>query len=152
MRHLHIRPKIEDFCLEPLTSLQRIELVLIPTCFLFSQFLILIFGLNFLGNETWVMMGIPIVLGTGISILFGLYLNHNEMVQEFKQLERLLRILVIIGGAALIPLLLAQNFKLLSVYSIFSILSLIFSTLGGTMTISCFLLFWQTRLIQLPSE
>ena len=138
--------------MEHLTSLQRIELVLIPTCFLFSQFLVLIFGLNFLGNETWVMMGIPILLGSGISILFGLYLNHKKMVQKFNQLETLLRILVIIGGAALIPLLLAQNFALLSIYSIFSILSLIFSTLGGTMTISCFILFWQTRFIQHPSE
>ena len=138
--------------MEPLTSLQRFELVLIPMCFIFSQFLVLIFGLNFLGNETWVMMGIPILLGSGLSILFGLYLNHKEMVQEFKQLETLLRILVVIGGGALIPILLAQNFDLLSISSIFSMLSLIFSTLGGTMTISCFLLFWRTRLIQMPSE
>jgi hypothetical protein len=138
--------------LEPLTLLQRIELVLIPTCFLFSQFLVLIFGLNFLGNETWIMMGIPVLLGSGISLIFGLYLNHKEFIQDFKQLETLLRILVIIGGGALIPLLLAQNFSFISIYSIFSILALIFSTLGGTMTISCLLLFWQTRLIQHPSE
>lgn len=138
--------------MEPLTSLQRFELALIPTCFIFSQILVFIFGLNFLGNETWVMMGIPIFLGSGLSLLFGLYLNHKEFVQEFKQLETLLRSLVIIGGGALIPILLAQNFNLLSVSSIFSILSLIFSTLGGTMSISCFLFFWQTRLIQLPSE
>ena len=138
--------------MEPLTSLQRFELVLIPTCFLFSQFLVLLFGLNLLGNETWVIMGIPVLLGSGISIIFGLYLNHKELIQEFKQLETLLRILVIIGGGALIPLLLVQNFDLLSIYSTFSILSLIFSTLGGTISISCLLLFWQTRFIQQSSE
>ncbi|MFW9904485.1 MAG: hypothetical protein ACFFFH_09145 [Candidatus Thorarchaeota archaeon] len=138
--------------MEPLTSLQRFELVLIPTCFLFSQFFVLIFGLNLLGNETWMMMGIPVLLGAGISIIFGLYLNHKKFVQEFKQLEILLRTLVIIGGGALIPLLLAQNFNFLSIYSIFSILSLIFSTLGGTMSISCLLLFWQTRFIQQTSK
>lgn len=137
--------------MEPLTSLQRFELVLIPTCFLFGQLLVLIFGLNFLGNETWSMMGIPVLLGAGISIIFGLYLNHKNMVQEFKQLETLLRILVIIGGGALIPLLLAQNLNLLSIYSIFSILTLIFSTLGGTISISCLLLFWQTRFIRQSS-
>ncbi|MFX1536906.1 MAG: hypothetical protein ACFFDI_22030, partial [Promethearchaeota archaeon] len=59
---------------------------------------------------------------------------------------------VIIGGGALIPLLLAQNLNFISIYSIFSVLALIFSALGGTMTISCLLLFWQTRLIQHPSE
>ncbi|MFX0207593.1 MAG: hypothetical protein ACFFDT_16520 [Candidatus Hodarchaeota archaeon] len=138
--------------MEPLTSLQRFELVLIPTCFLFSQFLVLVFGLNLLGNETWVIMGIPVLLGSGISIIFGLYLNHKELVQEFKQLETLLRILVIIGGGALIPLLLVQNFNLLSLYSTFSILSLIFSTLGGTISTSCLLLFWQARFIQQSSK
>ncbi|MFX1515656.1 MAG: hypothetical protein ACFFC6_05045 [Promethearchaeota archaeon] len=138
--------------MEPLTTLQRLELVLIPTCFIFSQLLVLIFGLNFLGNETWGMMGIPILFGSVFSILFGLYLNHTEIIQEFKQLETLLRILVILGGGALIPILLVQNFNLLPVDSVFSILSLIFSTLGGTMTISCFLLFWQTRFIHQPSE
>ncbi|MFX1505539.1 MAG: hypothetical protein ACFFDC_05420 [Promethearchaeota archaeon] len=138
--------------MEPLTSLQRFELVLIPTCFLFSQFLVLLFGLNLLGNETWIIMGIPVLLGSGISIIFGLYLNHKEFIQEFKQLETLLRILVIIGGGALIPLLLVQNFNLLSIYSTFSILSLIFSTLGGTISVSCLLLFWQTRFIQQSSE
>ena len=97
------------------------------------------------------MMGIPVLLGAGISIIFGLYLNHKNMVQEFKQLETLLRILVIIGGGALIPLLLAQNLNLLSIYSIFSILTLIFSTLGGTISISCLLLFWQTRFIRQSS-
>ena len=138
--------------MEPLTALQRFELVLIPTCFIFSQLLVLIFGLNFLGNETWGMMGIPTLFGFGFSILFGLYLNHKEIIQEFKQLETLLRILVILGGGALIPILLVQNFNLLPVNSIFSILSLIFSTLGGTMTISCFLLLRQTRFIHQPSE
>lgn len=138
--------------METLTSLQRFELVLIPTCFLFSQILVLLFGFNFLGNETWVMMGIPVLLGSLISIIFGYFLNHKKILQEFKQLETLFRILVLSGGGALIPLLLAQNFNLLPLYSIFSILSLIFSTLGGTMTISCFLLFWHTRLIKKPSE
>jgi hypothetical protein len=138
--------------LEALTSLQRFELVLIPTCFLFSQILVLIFGLNFLGNETWVVMGIPVLLGAGISIICGFFLNHRKLLQEFKQLEVVFRILVLAGGGALIPLLLAQNFNLLTINSIFPILSLIFSTLGGTMTISCFFLYWHTRLIQKPSE
>ncbi|UCG00456.1 MAG: hypothetical protein JSW11_12515 [Candidatus Heimdallarchaeota archaeon] len=138
--------------METLTSLQQFELVLIPFCFLFSQILILIFGLNFLGNETWVMMGIPVLLGSIISFIFGYFLNHKKLIQEFKQLEKLFRILVLAGGGALIPLLIAQNFHFMNVFLIFFILSLIFSTLGGTMTISCILLVWHFRLIQKPSE
>jgi hypothetical protein len=98
------------------------------------------------------MMGIPVLLGSGISIIFGLYLNHKEVVKEVKQLETLLRVLVIIGGGVLIPLLLVQNLNLLSIYSIFSILALIFSTLGGTISISCLLLLWETRFIHQSSE
>ncbi|MFX0122517.1 MAG: hypothetical protein ACFFAE_02710 [Candidatus Hodarchaeota archaeon] len=135
-----------------LTSLQRFELVLVPSCFLFSQILILTFGFSFLGDKTWGMMGIPVLLGSVISIIIGYFLNHEKLLQDFKQLETLFRILVLAGGGALIPLLLAQNFNLITVHSIFSILTLIFTTLGGIMTISCLLLFWHTRLIQKPSE
>lgn len=128
-----------------LTSYQRFELVLIPSSFLFSLILVLIFGLNIIGSETWVIMGIPVLLGFAISIFIGYFLKKRNMVHEITQLESLFRLLVLAGGGVLIPVLLAQVFELLPFSSIFSILSLIFSVLGCTMTISCFLLFWHTR-------
>ncbi len=128
-----------------LTSFQRFELVLIPSSFLFSQILVLIFGLNIIGSETWVIMGIPVLMGSLISILIGYFLNQRNMVYEVKHLESFFRLLVLSGGGALIPLLLVQILDLINVYSVFSILSLIFSVLGGTMTISCFLLLRQTQ-------
>ncbi len=127
-----------------LTSFQRFELVLIPSSFLFSQILVLIFGLNIIGSETWIIMGIPVLMGSLISIFIGYFLNQRNMVYEVKQLESLFRLLFLAGGGALIPLLLVQILDLLTVYSVFSLLSLIFSVLGGTMTISCFLLLRQT--------
>lgn len=134
-----------------LTPFQRFELALIPISFLFSQILVLLFGLNIIGSETWIIMGIPVLLGSVISIVIGYFLNQRKMIQEAKQLESLFRLLVLAGGGALIPLLLAQILDLLTVFSVFSILALIFSVLGGTMTISCILLFWHTRIIQEPS-
>jgi len=128
-----------------LTSYQRFELVLIPSSFLFSLILVLIFGLNIIGSETWVLMGIPVLLGFAISIFIGYFLKKRNMVHEITQLESLFRLLVLAGGGVLIPVLVAQVFELLTFSSIFSILSLIFSVLGCTMTISCFLLFWHTR-------
>lgn len=135
-----------------LTSFQRFELVLIPSSFLFSLILVLMFGLTIIGSETWIIMGIPVLLGAIISIVIGYFLNKRNMVHEITQLESLFRLLVLAGGVALIPVLLAQTFKLLTLYSIFSILSLIFSVLGSTMTISCFLLFWYTRSTHQPLE
>ena len=134
-----------------LTPFQRFELALIPISFLFSQILVLLFGLNIIGSETWIIMGFPVLLGSAISIVIGYFLNQRKMIQEVKQLESLLRLLVLAGGGALIPLLLAQILDLLTVFSVFSILALIFSVLGGTMTISCIFLFWHTRIIQEPS-
>jgi hypothetical protein len=128
-----------------LTSFQRFELILIPCSFLFSQILVLLFGLNIIGSETWVIMGIPVLFGSLISIVIGVFLYQRQMVHDFKNLESLLRLIVFIGGALLIPLLLAQTLGLFTVYSIFSILSLIFSSLGGIMTISCVILLWHTR-------
>lgn len=138
--------------LATLTSFQRFELVLIPSSFLFSQILVLLFGFNIIGSKTWVIMGIPVLFGSVISIIIGFFLNQRHMVHEIKHLESLFRLLVVVGGGVLIPLLIAQTLGFLTAYSIFSILSLFFSVLGGTMTISCFILLWYTRPIQEFSE
>lgn len=128
-----------------LTSYQRFELVIIPSSFLFGQILILIIGLNTIGSETWFIIGIPVLMGLTVSLFIGYFLKRKNMVHEMDQLESLFRVLVLTGGGVLIPLLLAQVFNLFTYYYIFSILSLIFSILGGTMSISCFLLFFYSR-------
>lgn len=131
-----------------LTSFQRFELILIPICFILSLLLILIFGLTIIGNQTLVIMGIPVLVGSGISIFIGYLLNQRNLIRDFNQLELLLRLLVLGGGGALIPLLLTQLLEIFTGYFIFSVLSLVFSLLGGIMSISCLLFLWRTRSIQ----
>ncbi|MFX0013505.1 MAG: hypothetical protein ACFFB2_14340 [Promethearchaeota archaeon] len=135
-----------------LTSFQRFELVLIPSSFLFSQILVFIFGFTIIGSETWIIMGIPVLVGLNISLPIGYIFQRKKKITNFKQLESIFRFLVLIGAGGLIPLLIAQYFELLSIYSIFSILSFILSLLGCTMTISCILLLWYSRTIKDPSE
>ncbi len=131
-----------------LTSFQRFELILIPISFILSLLLMLIFSLAIIGNQTLDIMGIPVLLGSGISILIGYLLNQRNLIQDFKQLEILFRLLVLGGGGVLIPLLLTQLLEVLTGYFILSVLSLVFSLLGGIMSISSLLLLWRARSIQ----
>ncbi len=128
-----------------LTFFQRFELILIPISFILSLILMLIFGLAIIGNQILDIMGIPVLLGSGISILIGYLLNRRNLIQDFKQLEIMFRLLVLGGGGILIPLLLIQLLEIFSGYFIFSVLSLVFSLLGGIMSISCVLLLWRVR-------
>ena len=131
-----------------LTSFQRFELILIPISFILSLLLMLIFSLALIGNQTLNIMGIPVLLGSGISILIGYLLNQRNLIQDFKQLEMLFRLLVLGGSGVLIPLLLTQILEVFTGFFIFSVLSLVFSLLGGIMSISCLLLLWRARSIQ----
>ncbi|MFX0051291.1 MAG: hypothetical protein ACFE8U_08375 [Candidatus Hermodarchaeota archaeon] len=128
-----------------MTYFQRLELVLIPTFFLVSQILIFLFGLTMIGEEIWIFMGIPILFGSILSILVSFLLNHRKLIHEFDQLESFFRILVFGGGGAIIIVLLFQINGLLAGSLIFTVLSLVFSTLGGLMTISCLILLYRTR-------
>lgn len=135
-----------------LTTLQRFELILIPISFLFSLLLLFIFGISIIGSQTLVIMGIPVLLGSVISIVIGYLLNQRKSIQDFNQLETLFRLLVLGGGGVLIPILLIQLLELFTGYFILSVLSLVFSLLGGLISISCFLLLWRLRSIQHLSE
>ncbi|MFX0170961.1 MAG: hypothetical protein ACFE9L_03490 [Candidatus Hodarchaeota archaeon] len=128
-----------------LTYFQQLELVLIPTFFLLSQIFIFLFGLTMIGEEMWIFLGIPILSGSILSIFVSFLLNHRNPINEFSQLESFFRILIFGGGGAIIIVLLFQIIGLLAGSLIFTILSLVFSTLGGLMTISCLLLLYRAK-------
>ena len=69
-RKLSIIEFTDVISLALVTSFQKIELILIPIIFLFSQVLILLFGLSIIGEETWIVMGIPMMLGAILSVIF----------------------------------------------------------------------------------
>jgi hypothetical protein len=131
--------------LRTLTYLQQLELAFIPIFFLLSQILIFLFGLTMIGEEKWIFMGIPILSGSTLSIIASFLLNHRRPINEFSQLESFFRILVFGGGGAIIIVLFFQVIGLLTGSLIFTVLSLVFSTLGGLMTISCLLLLYRAR-------
>ncbi|UCE12394.1 MAG: hypothetical protein JSV04_09360 [Candidatus Heimdallarchaeota archaeon] len=135
-----------------LTPFQKFELIAIPLVLMFSQIMIFLFGIAMIGNELWIIMGIPILLGIVISFFIVYLINKRFLVIEFSQLELLFRILVGGGGGALIPLLLAQILDLVAESIIFPILSLVFSLISGIMIISCLLFLYRYQSIQAPSE
>jgi hypothetical protein len=98
-----------------------------------------------IGEKMWIFMGIPILFGSGLSVLISYFLFQKKPIYEFKQLESYFRTLILVGGGALITVLLSQILGLLTGFLIFTVLSLVFSTLGGLMIISCLNLLCRSR-------
>ena len=134
------------------TAFQKLELILIPTIFIFSQILILLFGLSILGKEIWIIMGTPMMLGAILSVIASIIiLNYFQMV-EFRQLEIIFRVLAILGGIAIIFVIIIQIVLADSGYVIFSLQTLIISVIGDIMTILCILFLKKTFPTQELSE
>ncbi|MHA1542077.1 MAG: hypothetical protein ACTSQH_03800 [Candidatus Hodarchaeales archaeon] len=134
------------------TAFQKLELILIPTIFIFSQILILLFGLSILGEEIWIIMGTPMMLGAILSVIASIIiLNYFQMV-EFRQLEIIFRVLAILGGIAIIFVIIIQIVLADSGYVIFSLQTLIISVIGDIMTILCILFLKKTFPTQELSE
>ncbi len=129
-----------------LTSFQRLELILIPVAFFFSMIFIFLIGLIIIGLETWNIMGVPIILGSIIGIIVVFILIKKKLIISFNQLETLFRILVIIGGVALIPMIIGQMVMIIDTNMIFSFLALIFTSLGSIMGITCVLLLYSSSI------
>jgi hypothetical protein len=128
--------------LTDLTSFQRLELILIPSTFLLSLVFIFLLGLNMIGSEVLSIIGIPVLLGLIIGSLFVLIIKTKYFIYDFLSLEKLFRLLVIIGGLILIPLILTQILGYISSNMIFSFLALIFSLIGTIMGITCLMLLY----------
>ena len=127
-----------DVILLPLvTTFQKMELILIPTIFLFSQVLILVFGLSIIGEETWIIMGIPMLVGAVFSTILLILIQKYIQIEEFRQLEVIFRVLTILGGIAIVLILALQIFLHETGYVIFSLQTLIISVIGYIMSILC---------------
>jgi hypothetical protein len=143
---------VDGTLLISVTAFQKLELILIPTIFIFSQILILLFGLSILGEEIWIIMGIPMMLGAILSVIASIIiLNYFQMV-EFRQLEIIFRVLAILGGIAIIFVIIIQIVLADSGYVIFSLQTLIISVIGDIMTILCILFLKKTFPTQELSE
>ena len=134
------------------TNFQKMELILIPAIFLFSQVLILLFGLSIIGEETWIVMGIPMMLGGILSAIILILILKYVKIEEFRQLEVFFRVLTILGGIAIILILAIQIFLHETGYVIFSLQTLIISIIGYAMTIMCISFLKKTFPIQGLSE
>ena len=126
-----------------ISTFQKMELVLIPITFVFSQFLIILFGLSILGDDTWTLMGIPMGIGGLVATIILIVLNTNTEISEFRHLEVLFRIITIIGGVVFILILGLQIIFQVTGLMIFSLLSLVISIIGDMMTIHCILFLWK---------
>ena len=113
--------------MKPLTTFQTIELILIPITFVFSQVLVLFFGLSIIGDDIWIIIGIPMGFGIIISIFFSILFNQSKQISEFNQIESLLRWLTISGGFVLIVILISQIVVDLPGMTIIPLLSLAIS-------------------------
>ncbi len=134
------------------TTFQKIELILIPSIFIFSQVLILLFGLSILGKDMWIIMGTPMLLGAILSVISSILIQYNFKIIEFRQLEIIFRILVILGGIAIIFVILIQIVLTNTDYVIFSLQTLIISVIGDIMTILCIIFLMKTFPTQELSE
>jgi len=135
---LPITEFVDVIFLVSITTFQKMELILIPAIFLFSQVLILLFGLSIIGEETWIIMGMPMMLGGGFSVIFLILIQKYVQIEEFHQLEVFFRVITILGGIAIILVLVIQVFLQETGYIIFSLQTLIISVIGDIMTILCF--------------
>ncbi|MFW9780123.1 MAG: hypothetical protein ACFFE8_14830 [Candidatus Heimdallarchaeota archaeon] len=131
-----------------LTTFQRFELVIIPLSFSFSELVMLSLASMFLGKEALSLVGIPFLVGVTLSLPIVVVLNRGQWLDSFQRLETLLRFLVMLGGAALVPVLLSQLVISFSGYEVFFFLALIFSALGATITLSCLLVLWRGLVIE----
>ncbi len=104
------------------------------------------------GNDIWSYLGIPTLLGLGVGILIGFFNDRKYTLHRFNQLELIFRLVTIGGGITLIPILIAQVYSLIYLYSVFSLLSFILSLMEGLLTEICILLLWRTKPIQDFSE
>jgi hypothetical protein len=136
-RKLPLPEFVDVNLLASVTTFQKMELILIPALFLFSQVLILVFGLSIIGEETWIIMGIPMMLGAIFSAIFLILILKYVQIEEFRQLEIFFRVLTILGGIAIVIILVAQIFLHETGYVIFSIQTLIISIIGYIMSILC---------------
>lgn len=131
-----------------LTTFQRFELVIIPISFSLSELFMLSLASMFLGDDALSVLGVPFVVGITVSLPILAILDRGQWFESFQRLETVLRLLVVVGGAALVPVLLSQLVMPFSGYQIFFFLALIFSALGGTITLSCLLVLWRSMSIQ----
>ena len=120
-----------------ISTFQTVELVLIPITFVFSQILIILFGLSIIGEDTWTLMGVPMVVGGLIATSLIIVGNNKVEINEFRQLEIMFRIIAIIGGVLFILILGLQIIFQATGILIFSLLSLVISVIGDMMTIQC---------------
>ena len=136
----------------PVTAFQKLELILIPTVFIFSQILILLFGLSILGKEIWIIMGTPMMLGVILSVISSIIILNYFQLVEFRQLEVIFRAMAILGGIAIICVIIIQIVLADSGYVIFSLQTLIISVIGDIMTILCIIFLKKTFPTQELSE
>jgi len=130
-----------------ISAFQTAELVLIPITFIFSQILIIIFGLAIIGADTWTLMGFPMGIGGLIALVALIVVNINFEIKEFRQLEVMFRIFTIIGGLLFILIIGLQIILQSTGILIFSLLTLVISIIGDMMTIQC-IIFLQKFVIQ----
>ncbi len=136
--------------MKPITKFQTLELVLIPIIFGFSQVFVLLFGLSIVGNDIWIIIGIPMGFGVVISLVFLVFFIRYHEISEFLQLESFFRLITISGGIALIIILFFQFFVQLSELTIIPLLSLIISVIGDIMTGMCIYFLWNALFMQDP--
>ena len=134
------------------TTFQKMELILIPSIFIFSKVLILLFGLSILGEEIWIIMGIPMMIGVILSIASSILIQKKIEIVEFRQLETIFRVMAILGGVAIIFVIIIQIVLTNADYSIFSLQTLIISVIGDIMTIMCIIFLMKTFPTQEPSK
>ncbi len=120
-----------------LSAFQTAELILIPLTFFFSQIIIILFGLEIIGENTWILMGIPIGIGVLVAIVLLVVVNNAVTINEFRQLEVMFRIITIIGGILFILILGIQIVFQITGILIFSLLTLVISIIGDIMTFQC---------------
>jgi hypothetical protein len=143
---------VDGILLAFVTSFQKMELILIPTVFLFSQVLILFFGLSIIGEEIWIIMGMPMLFGAISSIFLLILIQKYIEIEEFRQLETIFRVLTILGGIGIILILAIQIFHKETGYGIFSLQTLVISIIGNVMAILCIIFLKKTFLTQGLSE
>jgi len=143
---------VEVILLVTVTTFQKMELILIPAIFLFSQVLILVFGFSIIGEEAWIIMGIPMMLGAILSAIFLIFILNYVQIEEFRQLEIFFRVLTILGGIVIILILVIQIFLYETGYFIFSLQALAISVIGDVMSMLCILFLKKTFPTQGLSE
>ena len=135
-----------------LTPFQRFELIFIPIIVLLSQVFILLFGLNMIGENIINTMGYPSAFGYLLGGIVVYILDRKKPIRNILQVERIVRSLAVLGALLLIPIILIQNFNIIPILTIFSVLSLIFAILGGILSFFCLLLLWRFSVSQNSSR